>query len=89
MVGTPEYQVTRFSRIVRQKESALNFVEQRRCRRKQSGHRGTDQAVNVEQRHNAKRNIFLGQRVSIRDVRGGDREIEMRKGTRFGRPYFR
>src|ERR1700689_1857383 len=26
MVGTPEYQVTRCSRTVRQKESALNFV---------------------------------------------------------------
>ena len=53
---------------------------------KQSRHGRADQSVNMKQRHDAQRNIFLGKRVSVRDIGRGDGEVEMPQGHALGTP---
>jgi len=40
--------------------------------------------MNVEQRHDTERNISLGKRVSVRDIRRRNRQIEMPQGHALG-----
>ncbi len=51
---------------------------------KQCSHGGSDQAMNVEQRHDAQRNVFFRKRVSVRNVRRGNCQVEMPQGNPLG-----
>ena len=53
---------------------------------KQSRHGRADQPMNVKERHDAKRNIFFGESVSVRDIRRRNRQVEMPQGHALGPP---
>ena len=42
--------------------------------------------MNVKQRHDAQRNIFVGKRVGVRDVGSGNSQIEMAERNALGTP---
>ena len=52
----------------------------------QSGHGRANQAVNVEQRHDAQRNILLGKRIGVRNIRRRNGQVEMPQGNLLGPP---
>src|SRR5580704_6465014 len=55
-----------------------------RATRKQRGERGCDQAVYVEQRHEAKRDVLGRELIGVDDVARGENQVDVLERNAFG-----